>query len=172
MTDQAKDVEVFRLFRGSDAAGYSEIEEVVETTPIVAKGLEDFYAAGGGEGVEVRLLYAGNGQSLVYAWFKSGFPLARHTHNVDCLYYILSGTVKVGTETLAAGDGFFVGKDVPYAHVAGEGGVELVEFRTAESFNTKFLGAQSYWDRALATVADSRGKWAAETKPSLAEAKA
>jgi mannose-6-phosphate isomerase-like protein (cupin superfamily) len=155
----------FRLFRKQDAIDYGDMEEVVDSTPVVAKGLVDFYDAGGGEGVEVKVLFTGNGFSLVYAWFKSAFPLARHSHDQDCLYYIISGTIRVGTEVLGAGEGFFVGKDVPYTHTAGPEGAEVLEFRNAEAFTTKFIGAQAYWDRALATIAERRDAWAKEQRP-------
>ncbi|MGJ3627380.1 cupin domain-containing protein [Sphingomonas sp. MMS24-JH45] len=75
------------------------------------------------------------GMSLTYAWFKSGFPLPLHSHNADCLYYIIAGTLKLEREELGAGDGFFVGKDAPDQYKPGPTGVEVLEFRTADTFD-------------------------------------
>lgn len=155
----------FRIFRRKDAGEYGAMEEVIDSSDVVAQGLQDFYGSGGGEGVEVKVLFAGAGFSLIYAWFKSGFPLARHIHDHDCLYYIVSGTVRVGSEELEAGDGFFVGAGVPYTHTAGEEGLEVLEFRHTEAFTTKFLGAPAYWTKALATIAERREQWAVERRP-------
>ena len=70
---------------------------------------------GAGEGQMVKLLFSAPGLSLTYAWFKSGFPLPRHSHDADCLYYIIAGSLTLGSQTLGAGDGFFVPSQAAYA---------------------------------------------------------
>ena len=106
------------------------------------------------------------GMSLTYAWFKSGFPLPLHSHNADCLYYIIAGSLKLGTEVLGAGDGFYVGTDVPYAYTPGAQGVEVLEFRTADRFDIRFLGKTAkFWDNTVAALRAERGNWPGQQPP-------
>ena len=67
--------------------------------------------------------------SLTVVEFGPGYLLPLHSHGVDCLYYVESGSLRMGSETLGPGDGFFVGKDHPYAYRAGPEGVKVLEFR-------------------------------------------
>jgi mannose-6-phosphate isomerase-like protein (cupin superfamily) len=159
----------FVIFRAKDAIAYDEAG-VMTHEPMSAVAIE-----GGSrllqEGVEaghrVRLLFSMPGFSLTHAWFKSGYPLPRHSHDVDCVYYVVAGTLRIGTEDLGAGDGFFVGRSVPYTYTAGAEGVEVLEFRTSNAFNIKLLADNpSFWDRALATVRERRDGWKTEPAPS------
>ena len=54
--------------------------------------------------------------------------MARHSHSVDALYYIVSGSLKLGTEWMGAGDGFWLSGDTPYTYTAGPEGLEIVAF--------------------------------------------
>ncbi|MFA7585212.1 MAG: cupin domain-containing protein, partial [Novosphingobium sp.] len=64
------------------------------------------------------------------------------------------------------GDGFFLGSDVPYAYVPGEDGVEVLEFRTANSYDFRMLANNpAYWDKALANLLAARVNWPKETTP-------
>jgi mannose-6-phosphate isomerase-like protein (cupin superfamily) len=74
-----------------------------------------------------------NGFSVVHAWFGENFPLPRHTHSGDCMYYVLKGELRMGAKTVKAGSGFFVPGDRPYTYRAGPGGVEVLEFRKVSS---------------------------------------
>ncbi len=38
-----------------------------------------------------------DGFSLVHSWFGPGFKLPRHSHSADCLYYVVSGEITMGT---------------------------------------------------------------------------
>ena len=100
----------FRIYRGADAPAFSETScmEVAGLTDVIVDGITRTGEAGAEDGNEVKLLFAMPGMSLTYAWFKSGFPLPLHTHNADCLYYIIAGSLRLGTEELGRGDGFFV----------------------------------------------------------------
>jgi hypothetical protein len=127
--------------------------------------------AGVDAGHQLKVLFSVPGFSLVYVWFKSGFPLPRHTHNVDCLYYIVGGSLKLGSEELSTGDGFFIGKDVPYTYTPGERGVEVLEFRASNRFNIDVLaGNPAFWARAVETVRERRGAWESERQPAQAGA--
>ena len=87
-----------------------------------------------------------------------------HSHSADCLYFIVAGSLTMGSETLGPGDGFFVGTDVPYAYVPGPEGVEVLEFRTSNHFDFKALGkTKAYWDRAVADIRAAREGWGNET---------
>jgi hypothetical protein len=159
----------FAIFRGKEARGASEIAmEYAPMTPIVADGAQRAMEAGAEAGTELKLLFAIPGFSLTYAWFKSDFPLPRHSHNVHCLYYIVGGSLRFGREELGVGDGFFVGKDVPYTYTAGAAGVEVLEFRAADVFDIKVLANNpAFWDTAVETVRSRQSRWAQEPRPGV-----
>jgi hypothetical protein len=158
----------FSIFRGADATdmrnsgavSYSNLDE----TMLAALGrIQD---AGGEEGSQAEHLFSAGGMSLGRVWFKSGFPLLLHSHDTNCLYYITAGSLRLGTQTLAAGDGFFVPADVPYSYTAGPEGVELLEFRTSEQYDFKIASRNpKYFDRLAGVLASQKSKWLDETRP-------
>ena len=78
--------------------------------------------------VSVLFRQAGEGGlSLIHAWLKPGFIISRHSHNTDCLYYVVSGEAILGNQVLRAGDGFFVPASHPYAYSAGPEGAEVLD---------------------------------------------
>jgi hypothetical protein len=156
----------FEIFRARDAVDYGEGGPMAPEpmTPIETAGFAKLVANGFAEGGQVKLLYSRPGMSLTYCWFKSGYPLPRHSHNADCLYFIVSGSLRIGSEELGPGDGFFLGTDVPYAYVPGPDGVEVMEFRTSDLFDFKALAdSEAYWDKQLAKLLAAKPKWPAET---------
>ena len=158
----------FTIYRGADAKNYAEhnVMALEAITPTMAEGLKAFQGA---DGQLVKLLYAAPGFSLTHVWFKSGYPLPVHAHNCDCLYYIVSGSLQVGRETLKVGDGFFIGADVAYTYVPGPQGVEVLEFRNTDAFNISFKSdAKDVWENAAATLAAHRSAWRDEPPPSQA----
>lgn len=158
----------FAIYRGAEAPAFSEIDvmDYDGMSPELEATFAKLAEAGVDEGQTVKLLFSAPGFSLTYAWFKSGFPLPRHSHDADCLYYIVAGSLTLGTETLAAGDGFFVPADAAYAYVPGPEGVEVLEFRTADHFNIRFLaGGSAFWSKALETVRAERVGWASQPRP-------
>lgn len=157
----------FRIFRHSDAAaGLGDHMSTAGLDEPMTKRLKKLSEVQGPNAAETRYLFGGNGMSLASVWFKSGYPLPIHTHNADCLYYIVAGSLTMGTETLNAGDGFFVPAEVPYTYVAGPHGVELLEFRTAEEFDIRFTAKnQKYWDKRYAKIAERRPLWEVEPRP-------
>jgi len=156
----------FAIFRAKDARCDADFIQYEPVSSVVAEGARRAQEAGVAEGHDLRLLFAMPGFSLTYVWFKSGFPLPRHSHNVDCLYYIVGGSLKIGPEELVAGDGFFVGEDVPYTYKPGAAGVEVLEFRAADVFNIKVLANNpAFWDQALEDVRSHRSQWAHEPRP-------
>jgi len=163
----------FAIYRKAEAPSLSEVDAMTYDgfTPETAENLGKLVKAGLSEGDTVKLLFSAPGFSLTYAWFKSGYPLPRHTHNADCLYYIIAGSLALGTEQLGPGDGFFVPADAAYTYVPGPEGVEVLEFRTAQHFNIKFLSAGAgFWNRALDTLNVERPRWSGQAPPSAASA--
>ena len=158
----------FTLFRARDALPYEEAGVMTadpdnsSATPAFAKLVE----AGMLDGSRVNLLFSRPGLSLTHAWFKTGFPLPRHSHDADCAYFIISGTLRIGTEELGPGDGFFVGASVPYTYTPGEGGVEVLEIRTANLFDIKLLvNNPAWWDKAADRLREVQPRWPQETAP-------
>lgn len=169
MTDKPPFKTPFAIFRAKDAVNYDEtgVMEQRELTPVMMEGAVKVLGAGMAEGHETKLLFEMPGFSLTYAWFKSGYPLPRHSHNVDCLYYILGGTLRLGSEELGRGDGFFVGTGVPYTYTPGAAGVEVLEFRASNAFDIQVLANNpAFWDRAAETVKSQRSDWATQPRPS------
>ena len=158
----------FAIYRAADARPQDGIP-IMRHEPLsdrTAQAAGRLMQAGVGDGHETRLLFCAGGFSLSYVWFKSFYPLPRHSHDVDCLYYVLGGSLRVGREELGRGDGFFVGAGVPYTYTPGSGGVEVLEFRAAGAFNIKVLAENpAFWDRAVATVNERRDDWQKEGRP-------
>src|SRR6516165_7025210 len=171
MSDEKKEeAPRFEIFRGAEAKDYNEHEvmSLDDLTPAIAEGLAHYMVGpDDAHGQVVELVYAAPGFSLSKVWFKSGYPLPLHSHTADCLYYILAGSLKIGTEALGPGDGFFVGKDVPYTYVPGPEGVEVLEFRNTDKLNIRFMARnKSFWERAGKKISASREAWKSEKPPS------
>jgi hypothetical protein len=129
-------------------------------------GFARLIAAGINDGTVVKMLFAAPGFSLAYVWFKANFPLARHSHNADCLYYIIAGGLKLGTEELGPGDGFLLPSGTPYTYAVGEEGVELLEFRHTGHFDFRAHGGTAaFWNKAEAVIAANRDAWRTTPAP-------
>jgi hypothetical protein len=165
---QAASRKGFSIFRRADAKAFSEIDvmDYVGVTPEMEKSIAALQEAGIENGQAVKLLFSAPGFSLTYAWFKSGFPLPRHSHNADCLYYVIAGSLILGSETLGPGDGFFVPNDAAYSYVPGPQGVEVLEFRHEEHFNIRFLAKNpAFWSKAAETVKTQMPAWRDQPPP-------
>lgn len=129
---------------------------------VALDAMPEYRAAGG---FETRLLFGtpeeadGGGLSLVWASAGANYPLPRHSHDADCLYYIVRGEVRLGSRTVAAGDGFFVPAEAPYGYTAGPEGVELLEFRSVSRFASQGRETPAGWERILQGVRASRHLW-------------
>ena len=120
-------------------------------------------------GQTIKVLYRQSdeegGFSLVYAWFKPHFVLPRHSHDADCLYYVIAGTAVLGNQVLKAGDGFFVPSGAPYQYSAGPEGVEVLEFRHANSFGMKITETSERYAAMFETAAKCAPLWASLVGP-------
>jgi hypothetical protein len=160
----------FAIFRRGEGRGFEEVDAMYAepAAPVNLEGWPKLAEAGYNDGHETKLLFAIPGFSLTHVWFKSGLPLPRHSHNVDCLYYVVAGSLRMGTDELGPGDGFFIGADVPYAYVPGDQGLEILEFRATDRFSLKFLADNpAFWARAVEEAGRRREGWLTERPPGI-----
>jgi hypothetical protein len=157
----------FEIFRARNAEDYRDDGPMTMTpmSEIEAEGLAALGEAGA-EGGMIKVLYKRPGICLSYAWLRSGYLLPLHSHDTDCLYFIIAGSLKLGSEELGPGDGFFVAPDVPYGYIPGAKGVELLEFRTTDHFDYKSQAKnQDYWQKAVASMLAASAGWHRERTP-------
>jgi hypothetical protein len=103
------------------------------------------------------------GMSLLWSWFAPHYPLPRHSHSADCLYYVTKGELRMGARILGEGEGFFVPKDAPYAYTAGPEGVEILEFRSESSFDMRITESLPRWAQMVESVRSHRDEWQTES---------
>jgi quercetin dioxygenase-like cupin family protein len=162
---QPGEAKAFQIFRGAEAPPLV-ITDYQGMTPVITDGLSRLREAGSYEGADARVLFEIPGFSLTYASFKSGYALPLHSHAADCLYYVTGGSLKLGTEHLHKGDGFFVPGNTPYSYVPGSDGVEVIEIRHHGCSDIKFTAKNpAYWDRAVKGMAEAAARWQNEKKP-------
>lgn len=160
------------LFRASDAPPppYEiPLEGLTEVDHAHIGKMMELGAAVPGEEIRVVFEEPGeDGMSLTYVWFKSGYVLPRHSHNADCLYYILAGEIHMGSQVLKKGEGFFIPSDGAYTYEAGPEGTEVLEFRNSKRFNLVMHNNDAaHWDRMISARLKGAEKWPSETAPSV-----
>lgn len=136
---------------------------------VVEDGVSLLVKSGFAEGYSGKVLFDAPGFCMVQLWFRGGFPLPLHKHNTDCLYYVISGSIQIGTQKLGAGDGFFVPADVPYGGITGDDGFEYLEIRQTlhKNVTTRFLSTNpEYWQKLAGIVSQKRDGWRSESPPS------
>lgn len=153
----------FRIFRMATSPSLDEsgAMEFAGLTEPLHEQMSRLLEAGIDNGNVVKMLFKAPGYSLSHSWFKAGFPLPLHSHNSACLYYIVAGTLRLGTETLGPGDGFFVPASAPYTYTPGESGVEILEFRHEEEYDFRFVAKAGapFWDKAVKQITDKQEQW-------------
>ena len=165
---EQQDTSKFRIFRATDGKGLMEANcmTVMPLSPTARAGLDKAMENGMNDGEEIRVLVNVPGFSITNVWFKHGYPLPLHSHNTDCMYYIVAGSIKLGTEELGPRDSFFVPSDVPYTYTPGPEGVELLEIRSETSFDFQnFSKGQAFWDKAVESVVENRKDWISAERP-------
>lgn len=166
MTDKQK----FQIFRASEAPNLekTEAQSMSPLSEVENAGFGRMIEAGVLEGSEVRVLASIPGFSLVHLWFKKDYPLPLHSHDVDCFYFVISGSLKLGTELLGPRDSFFVPAEAPYTYRAGPDGVEVLEIRQTNHWSFKSHGkSQAFYDKAVETITANREAWQHAKKPTL-----
>lgn len=171
MGEKAADQPPFEIFRGEGSPTLAEngCTYIEGATPVISAGLAAMQGAGAENGAYIDVPYSRPHMSLARLRLKSGYPLPLHSHDCDCLYYVASGTIRMGTETLVAGDGFYVGTDVPYGYVAGPEGAVVLEFRVVDRFNTVMHARTGKsWENINGPIAEAQERWASEPLPEIA----
>ena len=158
------------VFRESEGASLHDSGVMTNNNGEIAnKGITRMFEAGLREGYELKCLYRSpepDGFSLGYAWFKSNYALPPHTHNTDCLYYVIAGEVHFGNQVLTAGDGLFIPADAPYTYSVGPRGAEILEFRDSSRFDiTVKDGTEQGWERLVSICAANKEQWRRESPP-------
>jgi quercetin dioxygenase-like cupin family protein len=153
------------IHRAADAPALEKTDFMTQdpSTPHPPPAVIERIGAGAAAGAQLKVLVRdAGGFSLVHIWFKPNFPLPRHTHNVDCMYYVISGCVVMGNVTLRAGDSFFIPAGAPYQYSAGPDGVEVLEIRHgAEQFDIKLTDiGEDRWQAMAEVVIANQEQWA------------
>jgi mannose-6-phosphate isomerase-like protein (cupin superfamily) len=165
---QRKSIE---FYLRSDAVPLAETDMMIPAAPSpeVIEIASKFDLAGYDAGSDVQVLFRQSdpdGFSLVYAWFGPDLQLLSHSHNSDCMYYVISGSVLIGAREIRAGEGFFVPADRQYQYQAGDKGVEVLEFRHTTSFDIRTAEtSESRWRQAFDIVDSHRASWLAAERP-------
>lgn len=168
--EDGQDTSKFRIFRAKDAPGLMEAKcmEVKPFTPVQRAGMDKAVAAGYMEGDEIRVLTDLPGFGLTHVWFKPGYQLPLHSHDADCMYYVVAGSLRLGTEDLGPRDCFFVPANVPYTYKPGPDGVEVLEIRHANSFDfVNHANGEAWWTKAAGEIAVRRDSWKTVPRPKL-----
>ena len=170
MAQPEDDISRMRIFRAKDAPGLLEAGcmSVEPFTPVQRAGMDKAMAAGYMEGDEIRVLTDLPGFGLTHVWFKHGYQLPLHSHDADCMYYVVAGSLRLGTEELGPRDSFFVPANVPYTYKPGPDGVEVLEIRHENSFNfVNHANGVAWWNKAAGEIAIHRDAWKTATRPKL-----
>lgn len=158
---------MFQIFRASDAVNLTE--ETLTGNTLTDRERDGFARIANGSLIKILFKNEAAGMSLTYAWFKADYLLPQHSHDSDCLYYVISGTAHLGSQVLHAGDGFFVPANAFYTYQAGAEGVEVLEFRTAFEFDIKYRISEDFWQRMLSIAQTNRDIWSNQASPPAAQ---
>jgi mannose-6-phosphate isomerase-like protein (cupin superfamily) len=164
----SRTIELHRAASGKDlmeAMYFAEMDEVQ------MRGLTRLVEANYANGYVIRVLFSSEalGVSLTYSWFKQGFPLPRHSHSADCLYYIVSGEIHYGSEVLMAGDCMSVPAGALYTFETGPDGVEFLEFRKAARYDISYQTTEKVWDRQVEQTKANAEAWKSAQAPLAAQ---
>ena len=161
------------ITRGKDAKPHhnrkpraAQLDPGLALHPAVQRGMQQLREVGDTKGAAAVTLFSMPTLHVSYAWFKSGFPLPLHSHDADCYYLVIAGSMKLGTEVLRKGDGVLIPAGAPYTVSPGEAGVEFIEMRTSPDYDTNYRAkTDAYWDRVAETSRARMGAWAEEAAP-------
>lgn len=158
------------IFREADAPMLHDAGMMENHSSATANaGLGQMLGAGLIDGYVIKCLFKSpepDGFSLSYVWFKGNYALPPHTHDADCLYYVISGEVHMGENVLGAGDGFLVPSSALYSYSAGPDGVEVLEVRNSTHFDiTVRDGNPRAWDRLAAICTANNALWKTQPPP-------
>jgi hypothetical protein len=115
----------------------------------------------GTSGYVNQVLFALPEMSLIRLSYAPHYALPRHSHDVDCLYFVVVGEAHLGNQVVGAGDGFFVPAGAPYAYAAGPGGVEVLEFRATGAFGITVTESLARWGQLAELAQERHDEWEA-----------
>jgi mannose-6-phosphate isomerase-like protein (cupin superfamily) len=165
--DQTRHRPAIKLYRAADAVdnGTTGFRGDGWASEETSKHLNALYEAGHNDGVQSSLLFRQTpeegGFSAVIVWGKPNYPLARHSHRSDCMYFVITGSATLGNVTLRPGDSFYAPDGAPYAWTAGPDGVEILEVRR----NVDLIGTDmaemsaATFERYLGAVEANHDRW-------------
>lgn len=160
-------LQIFRL-QEAPLLGVTDLQPV--TTEFSPREMELWgrkMEAGYNDGQVARVLVRMPGLTILHIWNKTGYPTPLHSHDVDCLYVVLAGSVALGSEVLGPGDSFFIPADMPYTYKVGPEGSEVLEIRQADNWDLKLLAKNpAYFDKAVAAITANLAGWQVATRPS------
>jgi hypothetical protein len=170
MSETKNDKPGFKIYRAAEAPSLDEAG-CITLAPFAPDAMASFMKlmeSGFRQGEQIKVLVNIPGFSLTHVWFKKDFPLPLHSHDADCLYYIVAGSLKLGTEVLGPRDCFFVPTDAPYTYRPGPLGVELLEFRHKTTFNyVNHVHGEGFWSKAIDAVQKNKESWKTDKMPAL-----
>ncbi len=149
--DPGSDRKRITFFDGSPAAGLGELMSPAVYEPGVLEKVGSRLPSLAAVLTTTVLFSSGtDGFSLVQLEARGGAVLPTHHHDLDCLYYVVEGEIRIGSRTLASGAGFFVPANTRYAYEAGPDGAKVIEFRASSRFGMTITEtSEAKWDRLL-----------------------
>jgi quercetin dioxygenase-like cupin family protein len=151
----------FRIFDGAPEAGIDELMDYQGPPEDVVAAFDPADLELLPEAFSTDAIFCDrnpSGFSLVNIRLAPDSILPAHTHNVDCLYYVLSGWVLLGRRRLDAGAGFFIPAGRPYGYRAGSDGAAVLEFRHATRFDmTVTETSRARWQEMIDVAKGHRG---------------
>jgi len=157
------------LFRAEGAPLREDMMYFAQDQGDALRRIQNANEAGFGDGHALTCLYRSpdpKGVSLCWGWFRPGYITPRHSHDADCIYYLLGGTLQVGATVLGQGDGVFVPASATYTLTAGPEGAQLLEFRNATHFDVSLAaGGEGHWAKLLEAVQANHPRWTDGSPP-------
>jgi quercetin dioxygenase-like cupin family protein len=172
-SDQKRpDPKKMAYFKFEEASNVYESDMVRDLGgPGAAKYVESL-EAGGSAGALSRILFrhaGGEGMSILHVYLKPGLSIPRHSHDADCLYYVVWGELRMGKRRLGQGDGVYVPANSPYTVAAGpDVGAEFLEIRLGTDFDMQVRDdSDENWQQLIDECAQRKEAWEQEvTYPS------
>jgi quercetin dioxygenase-like cupin family protein len=155
-----------RIFRRADSADLADTAVMSRPVMDPVPDRQVLAEVGATSGYLNQVLFGQaerDGMSLIRLWYAPHYALPRHSHDVDCLYYVVAGEARLGNQLVAAGDGFFVPADAPYAYSAGPDGVEVLEFRATNRFGIHVTESPDRWAQLAEVARTHRQEWEAQS---------
>lgn len=159
-----------RVFRNKDAVDLSDTDVMGRPVMDPVPSREVLSEISQPHGYTNKVLFGDpdeGGMSLIRLRYAPHYALPRHSHDVDCLYYVVSGQAHLGNRVIEAGDGFFVPANAPYSYSAGPDGVEVLEFRSTSKFEIRVAESPGRWAQIAEIARTHREEWKAHTPASL-----